>query len=155
MQRTLPQGGRVGFLVWGDPSLYDSTLRIAERLQKVVTLTVDVVPGITSLQVLTAGHAIPLNTIGNPVTITTGRQLRDHGWPQGVDTIAVMLDGTCAFEVLRQHSDVHIWWTAYAGMPNERRIAGPLDQVCDRIIATRAEARAAHGWIMDIYLLRR
>lgn len=124
-------------------------------MQKAVTLTVDVVPGITSLQVLTAGHAIPLNTIGNPVTITTGRQLRDHGWPQDVDTIAVMLDGTCAFEVLRQHSDVHIWWTAYAGMPNERRIAGPLDQVCDRIIATRAEARAAHGWIMDIYLLRR
>ena len=25
----------------------------------------------------------------------------------------------------------------------------------DRIVATRAEARARHGWIMDIYLLRR
>ena len=118
-------------------------------------LSVDVVPGITSLQVLTAGHAIPLNTIGNPVMITTGRQLRDHGWPEGVDTIAVMLDGTCAFEVLPRDAGFHIWWTAYAGMPNERRIAGPLDQVRDKIIATRAEARAAHGWIMDIYLLRR
>jgi precorrin-6A synthase len=155
MQRILPQGGRVGFLVWGDPSLYDSTLRIAERLQQVVPLSVDVVPGITSLQVLTAGHAIPLNTIGNPVMITTGRQLRDHGWPEGVDTIAVMLDGTCAFEVLPRDAGFHIWWTAYAGMPNEQRIAGPLDQVRDKIIATRAEARAAHGWIMDIYLLRR
>ena len=29
---TLPGGGRVALLVWGDPSLYDSTLRIAARL---------------------------------------------------------------------------------------------------------------------------
>ena len=41
----LPQGGRVALLVWGDPSLYDSTMRIAARL---TDIKVSVVPGITS-----------------------------------------------------------------------------------------------------------
>ena len=66
-----PSARNVALLVWGDPSLYDSTLRIAARLDAQVT----VIPGITSLQTLTAAHAIPLNDIGAPVTITTGRQL--------------------------------------------------------------------------------
>lgn len=143
---------RFGLLVWGDPSLYDSTLRIAERL--VPRPEIEVIPGITSLQALTATHAIPLNDVGAPVTITTGRRLRDAGWPEGVDTVAVMLDGECSFTVLPPE-DLHIWWCAYAGMPNEIAISGPLAEVGERIIRQRAEARAAHGWIMDIYLLRR
>jgi precorrin-6A synthase len=33
--------------------------------------------------------------------------------------------------------------------------AGPLTVAGPRIMARRAGARAAHGWIMDIYMLRR
>ena len=150
----LPEGGRVGFLVWGDPSLYDSTLRIADRLKARMEITIDVIPGITSIQALTAGHAIPLNTVGGPVTVTTGRQLRDHGWPAGAETLVVMLDQGGAFDVL-DGNGFHIWWSAYAGMENEIRIAGPLSEVRERILTTRAQARADHGWIMDVYLLRR
>lgn len=146
----LPQGGKVALMVWGDPSLYDSTLRIAARLPG---LTVKVIPGITSLQALTASHAIPLNTLAAPVTITTGRQLRDHGWPEGATTLAVMLDKGGAFTVLPP--DTEIWWGAYVGMPEETLIHGPLGEVSDEILATRARLRAEHGWIMDIYLLRR
>lgn len=154
IEQGLPLGGQVGFLVWGDPSLYDSTLRIADRLSARTQITVQVVPGITSVQTLTAGHGIPLNTVGNPVTLTTGRQLRDHGWPDGAETLVVMLDGACAFQTL-PGQDYDIWWSAYAGMEQEIRRSGPLDRVGDDIIATRAEARADHGWIMDIYLLRK
>jgi precorrin-6A synthase len=149
----LPDGGRVGFLVWGDPSLYDSTLRIADRLTGRMKITLEVIPGITSIQALTAGHAIPLNTVGGPVTVTTGRQLRDHGWPEGAETLVVMLDQGGAFEAL-DGDGFHIWWSAYAGMANEIRIAGPLSAVRDQILTTRAQARADHGWIMDVYLLR-
>ena len=145
-----PGAQTVALMVWGDPSLYDSTLRIADRLSDV---TVKVIPGITSLQVLTAAHAIPLNTLAAPVTITTGRQLRDHGWPQGSTTLAVMLDKGGAFTVLPP--DTEIWWGAYVGMPEETLIYGPLSKVADEILATRARLRAEHGWIMDIYLLRR
>ena len=86
-----PAAGKVALLVWGDPSLYDSTLRIAGRLSPAPKMTV--VPGITSIQGLTAAHAIPLNAIGAPFVVTTGRRLRDEGWPLGVDTAVFMLDG--------------------------------------------------------------
>ena len=144
----------VVFLVWGDPSLYDSTLRIAERLAVHLPVKVTVVPGITALQALTAAHAIALNDINAPVTITTGRQLRDHGWPDSADTVAVMLDGHCAFQHLPPEG-ITIWWGAYLGMPQQICIAGPLAEVSARILVERQAARAAHGWMMDTYLMRR
>jgi precorrin-6A synthase len=153
--RHLPNGGRLALLVWGDPGLYDSTLRIADRLRADgLAITVTVEPGITSLQALTAAHVIPLNTVGAPVLITTGRRLRAGGWPVGVDTIAVMLDGDCAFQTL-DAPGISIWWGAYLGMPHQALVAGSLAEVAAKIIDARASLRDRHGWIMDIYLLRR
>ncbi|TCL10201.1 precorrin-6A synthase (deacetylating) [Shimia isoporae] len=147
--------GSVALMVWGDPSLYDSTLRIADRLiARGMALNVNVVPGITSLQMLTAAHTIPLNTLGAPVLITTGRKLREDGWPEGVDTVAVMLDGECSFQHL-DPSGVSIWWGAYVGMPQQVLIEGLLSEVGEDIVSTRAMARAESGWIMDIYVLRK
>ncbi len=147
--------GHVALMVWGDPSLYDSTLRIAERLlAQNFEMLVNVVPGITSLQMLTAAHAIPLNDLGAAVQITTGRNLRDQGWPRGVSVVAVMLDGECSFQHLAQQRGLHIWWGAYVGMPQQILAEGPLHEVCDQIVELRKSARAANGWIMDIYLLR-
>ncbi|MEM9248585.1 MAG: precorrin-6A synthase (deacetylating) [Pseudomonadota bacterium] len=144
--------GPVALLVWGDPSLYDSTLRIAERLTPRPILRV--VPGITSLQALTAAHAIPLNTVNGAVTVTTGRRLRDHGWPNGAETVAVMLDGACSFQTLPPEG-LHIWWGGFLGMAQEILDSGPLADAAPRIVSSRADARASHGWIMDSYLLRR
>ncbi len=142
--------GHVALLVWGDPSLYDSTLRIAARLTDV---RVSVVPGITSIQALTAAHAMTLNEIGAAVTITTGRQLQ-HGWPAGAETLVIMLDGNCAFQSL-DPKGISIWWGAYVGMPEEVILSGPLAEVGAQIVEMRAKARTAHGWIMDIYILRK
>ena len=144
--------GPVALLVWGDPSLYDSTLRIAERLSPAPRIRV--FPGITSVQALTAAHAIPLNSVNGPVTITTGRRLRDHGWPQGAETLVVMLDGEGAFAGLDPEG-LHIWWGAYLGAPEQILHHGPLAEAAPRILQLRAEARARHCWIMDSYLLRR
>lgn len=147
----LPGGGTVALLVWGDPSLYDSTLRIAARLPD---MTAHVVPGITSIQALTAAHAIPLNPLAGAVVITTGRLLRAQGWPRSADTLVVMLDGGCAFEML-DPAGLTIWWGAYLGMPQQALESGPLAESGPRIVAARAELRARHGWIMDAYLLRK
>ncbi len=144
--------GPVALLVWGDPGLYDSTLRIAERLDPRPRLRV--VPGISALQALTAAHAIPFNTVNGAVTVTTGRRLRDFGWPEGADTVVVMLDGECSFQRL-DPAGLDICWGAFLGMPEQVLEAGPLAEAAPRILAARAEARARHGWIMDIYLLRR
>ncbi|WP_147108706.1 precorrin-6A synthase (deacetylating) [Tateyamaria sp. syn59] len=146
-----PKARKVALLVWGDPSLYDSTLRIAARLEP--KPEIQVVAGITSVQALTAAHAIPLNTLNAPVTISTGRRLRDHGWPEGCETLVVMLDGDCTFQSL-DGARFDIWWGAYLGMPEQILEHGRLADVSARIIARRAKARAAHGWIMDTYLLR-
>lgn len=147
-------GAKVAFLVWGDPSLYDSTLRIAERLARQMSLRLKVIPGITAIQTLCAAHAIPLNDLAAPVTITTGRRLRDTGWPEGAETAVVMLDSGGAFATL-DPAGVHIWWGAYVGMENQILLSGPLAEMADLITETRAKARADHGWIMDIYLMRR
>ncbi len=154
LRQHLPTGGRVAMLVWGDPSLYDSTLRIAERLSQRISLRTRVVPGITALQALTAAHAVALNEIHAPIFITTGRWLRDHGWPRQADTVAVMLDGQASFLTLPPDG-ITIWWGAYLGMPQELLAHGPLADVGPVIAAQRRRARAQHGWIMDTYLLRR
>jgi precorrin-6A synthase len=144
--------GRVALLIWGDPSLYDSSLRIARRID--VVSTIEVVPGITSIQALCAAHAVPLNDIGQPFLVTTGRRLRESGWPVSADTVVVMLDGGAAFQSL-DPKRFHIWWGAYLGMPDEITISGPLAEVGGQIADLRQKARARHGWIMDIYILKR
>ncbi len=145
----------VGLLVWGDPMLFDSTLRILEhvRANGRVAFDYDVIPGITSLQALCAGHKIPLNRIGMPVEITTGRRLAES-WPDNVDDVAVMLDGRRAYETVNDPEAV-IYWGAYLGTPMEIRLDGRLADIGAEISRVRAEARAKHGWIMDTYLLRR
>ncbi|MEM1429938.1 MAG: precorrin-6A synthase (deacetylating) [Pseudomonadota bacterium] len=147
-----PPDGPVALLVWGDPGLYDSTLRIADRLSP--KPRVRVVPGVTALQALTAAHAIPFNTINGAVTVTTGRRLRDTGWPEDAASVVVMLDGECSFQRL-DPAGLRIWWGAFLGMPEQVLDAGLLAEATPRILQARAAARARHGWIMDTYLLRR
>ncbi|BBZ51195.1 precorrin-6A synthase (deacetylating) [Mycobacterium heidelbergense] len=137
------------FLAWGDPSLYDSTLRILEAVAAEVDFTFDVIPGITAVQALTARHRIPLNEVGEPVLITTGRRLRQAGLK---GSALVMLDADCSFQACPP--DTRIWWGAYLGTDDELLVAGTVGEVGTRIAALRADARARHGWIMDTYLLR-
>ena len=145
----LPEDGVGAFLAWGDPSLYDSTLRILDMVAERLEFTFDVIPGVTAIQALTARHRIPLNDVGEPVLITTGRRLREEGLSGAA---VVMLDGDCAF--LNCAPSTQIWWGAYLGTPDEILVAGTVGEVGERIAAQRAEARARHGWIMDTYLLR-
>jgi len=148
-------GGEVGaILAWGDPALYDSVLRILDHIaaRGRVAFTRTVVPGLSSVQVLAARHGVPLNGIGGSVLITTGRRLA-AGWPAEAESVVVMLDGDPAFAHL--DPDLTIYWGAYLGSPDEILVSGRLGDTGDEVRRVRAEARARHGWIMDIYLLRR
>lgn len=143
------------YLVWGDPMLYDSTIRIVERVRALGTVEFEfsVIPGITSLQALCAAHRIPLNLVGKPVEITTGRRLSES-FPEKSETVAVMLDGEQAFSRI-DDPEAMIYWGAYLGTPNEITISGSLSEKSDEIVERRRRARAEMGWIMDIYLLRK
>jgi precorrin-6A synthase len=149
IESELDPGGVGAFLAWGDPSLYDSTLRILDAVAARVDLDYDVIPGITAIQALTARHRIPLNDVGEPVLVTTGRQLRERGL---TGTAVVMLDGDCSFRTCAPQT--RIWWGAYLGTPDELLVSGTVGEAGDAIAELRAEARARHGWIMDTYLLR-
>ncbi|GAA2836752.1 precorrin-6A synthase (deacetylating) [Aminobacter aminovorans] len=142
------------FLVWGDPTLYDSTMRILDRLQAKggFELEYDVIPGISSVQALAAQHKVALNKIGQSIAITTGRKLTE-GFPNNADSVVVMLDGEGAFD--RLDGDLDIWWGAYVGTSDEILVSGKLREVVGDIERIRAQARADKGWIMDTYLLKR
>ncbi|MFE5852947.1 precorrin-6A synthase (deacetylating) [Streptomyces sp. NPDC056500] len=144
-----------GFLVWGDPSLYDSTLGSLEEVLRRGNVAFDheVVPGISSVSALLARHRTGLNRVARPVQITTGRRLAE-GWPEDVDDVVVMLDARQAF-TRHLDQDLFIYWGAYVGTKDEILVSGRLADVSDRIERLRAEARERKGWIMDTYLLRR
>ncbi|HEY2696192.1 MAG TPA: precorrin-6A synthase (deacetylating) [Pseudonocardiaceae bacterium] len=151
----LGEDGRGAFLVWGDPALYDSTLRVIDRILARGNVEFDyrVIPGITSVQALAAQHRLPLNRIGEPIHITTGRRLAD-GLPDGLDSAVVMLDAGFACAEF-DDPDLHVYWGAYLGTPDEELRSGPLREVAADIVETKRALRERHGWIMDTYLLRR
>ncbi len=153
-QRELAENETGGLLVWGDPAIYDSTIRIVERVRSTgPALDFQVIPGISSFQVLAAKHRIPLNRIGEAVLLTTGRRLTG-GFPDEADNAVVMLDGTQAFTKL-DDGNLEIFWGAYLGMEHEILLSGRLADIKDEIVAVRQRARERHGWIMDTYLLRK
>jgi precorrin-6A synthase len=154
IEQHMHEGECAAFLVWGDPALYDSTLRILQAIlaEGRLAFEVTVIPGISSVQALAAQHQIPLNRIGQTVQITTGRRLAE-GYPAGADSVVVMLDAQNAY--LRHAArDLDIYWGAYIGTPHELLIAGKVSQVGEQIREVREQARRRHGWIMDTYLLR-
>ncbi|KAA6186948.1 precorrin-6A synthase (deacetylating) [Thiohalocapsa marina] len=154
------QPGQCGaLLLWGDPSLYDQTVSmVAELVEELAGdssggLDFEIIPGITSVQALTARHRIPLNRIGEQVTITTGRHLETCD-PAEIENAVVMLDGKASFQRFRGQG-MDIYWGGYLGCPDEVLVGGPLDEVLDDLLQTRARVREEKGWLMDIYLLRR
>jgi precorrin-6A synthase len=144
-----------GFLVWGDPALYDSTIRILQAILATgrCVFEFEVIPGITSVQALAARHKVPLNRIGRSIEITTGRRLA-AGQVSEADSVVVMLDAQDAYRQVAD-PDTEIYWGAYLGTPDEILISGKLQEVADEIERVRKAARLANGWIMDTYLLRK
>lgn len=140
--------GTVGFLVWGDPAFYDSTIRVVDRLG----VPYDVLPGVSAISLLAARHRLVLHEVGRPVLVTTGRRLADEV-AAGHDNLVVMLDGRLSGNLLP--GDWDIWWGANLGSPAEELVAGRLAEVAADIAAARVRAKQADGWVMDTYLLRR
>ena len=141
-------------MIWGDPTLYDSSLRIIRRLKEDgLQINLEVIPGLSAVQILTAAHKIPLNDLAGSVTISTGRNLREKGWPENCETLVIMLDGENSFKYLSPQRYL-IYWGAYVGMKEEILISGPLVECRNLIMSERAKARQKIGWIMDTYILK-
>ena len=142
---------KLGFLIWGDPGLYDSTIRIISNMD--INYKLKIISGISSIQELTSSHLISLNDIGESVLITTGRRLKEDMFFNN-KKVLVLLDGKCSFKNLNTEK-YYIWWGAYLGMKNQILIKGLLKDVYKKIIDHRVKARKIYGWIMDSYLLKK
>jgi len=142
------------FLVWGDPTLYDSTMRILDRLQSRGDFELDyeIIPGISAFQALAARHKVALNAIGGSILVSSGRTMLD-GFPDNADSVVVMLNAEKALRAI--DGDLDIYWGAYVGMPEEILVSGKLGDVVDEIDQVRDEARRANGWIMDTVLMKK
>ncbi len=142
------------FLVWGDPTLYDGTLRILKDMRVGGReFAVEVIPGISAPQALAAQHQVTLNRVGEAVTITTGRRVGE-GEADGLTSAVVMLDNHQAFRRFAGEA-TEIFWGAYLGTADEILISGKVGEVMDEIDRVRSEAQSRNGWIMDTYMLRR
>jgi len=150
------RGGTAAFLVWGDPSLYDSTIRIVEKLAARLPAEYDVLPGISAPQLLAARHRIVLHEVGRPVHITTARRLRE-AITAGQGNIVVLLGNGRELDGPDLDGLAHwsIWWGANLGTPAEELSSGRVGEVRPALAAARVRAKAAAGWVMDVYLLRR
>jgi len=142
--------GDVGFLVWGDPAFYDSTIRVVDQIAERIDVEVDVIPGISSVQLLAARHRLVLHGVGRPLFVTTGRAVRE-AVADGHDNIVVMLNRAIALDGLE---DWQIWWGGNLGTAHEELCAGRVGDVLPDIERARGRLRDAAGWVMDIFLLR-
>lgn len=144
------RGGTAAFLVWGDPSLYDSTIRIVSELAERLSFEWDVLPGISAPQLLAARHRIVLHGVGQPVHVTTARRLRDD-IAAGQTNLVVMLSRSLDLTGLEDWS---IWSGANLGTSSEELVSGRVGDVLDSLESARARARESAGWVMDVHLLR-
>lgn len=158
----LPEDGVGAMLVWGDPALYDSTLRVLDEVRARMPLIIEVIPGISAVQALCAAHGLVLNAVGEKVVITTGRRVLED-YPAGGESLVVMLDdGTGLEALIAREAEMRaasgpplaLWWGGYLGMNEQMLASGLLAEVGPEILARRAQARARRGWIMDVWLVR-
>jgi precorrin-6A synthase len=148
--------GDAGFLVWGDPAFYDSTIRVLEAVRATsnVAFDLDVIPGISSLQLLAARHRIVLHDVGGPIHVTTERDL-ERAIAGGQDNIVVMLNRS--LEPLRDPALAGwlVWWGANLGTAHEGLVSGRVGDVLANLQDLRRTTKDRAGWVMDTYLLRR
>ena len=141
-------------LVWGDPMLYDSTLRVLAKARAQADFAVEVFPGITALQALCAAHVLPLNAIGEEVLLTTGRHVA-AATPNAPAFAVLLDDGTGLAALAARGFNGQIWWGANLGTAGQVLRAGACAEVAGAIAEARAQVKAARGWVMDVWLARR
>ncbi len=139
-----------GFIIWGDPSIYDGHIEIFKDVQKQIPIEFEIIPGISAFQILSAKHKIPLTRIAGSLLFTTPRRLKKFS--EIKENTVVFLDNYESYRKFNQE-DLKIYWGAYLGTEKEVLLSGRLNEVKEKIIELRRRLRKENGWIMEIYFL--
>jgi precorrin-6A synthase len=148
--KAMERVNEAGFLVVGDPGLYDGHIEIFKKIQKQIPLEIEVIPGISSINVLSAKHKISLNKIAGTIIITTPRGLRKL--KEISSNTVVLLDNYETFRLFKDKK-LKIYWGAYLGTKKEALFSGWLTECFEKLIEIRRSLKEKHGWIMETYLL--
>ena len=118
----LPEGGSAGS--WSGVTRRSTTARCASsRIRPRESRSTYFMPGISSVPALAARHRIALNRIG--AVHRHHRARLAEGCRPGIDDVVVMLDAQQTFARL-PGGDLHIYWGAYLGTPDELLVHGDL-----------------------------
>ena len=139
-----------GFIIWGDPSIYDGHIEIFKDVQKQIPIEFEIIPGISAFQILSAKHKIPLTRIAGSLLFTTPRRLKKFS--EIKENTVVFLDNYESYRKFNQ-KDLKIYWGAYLGTEKEVLLSGKLSEVKEKIVELRRKLRKENGWIMEIYFL--
>jgi len=139
------------FLVLGDPSLYDGHIEIFKEVSKNLPMEIEVIPGISTIGLLSAKHKISLTKVAESLLITTPRPLRKQ--KEISRNTVVFLDNYETFKLFKDESELMIYWGAYLGTEKEVLFSGKLSECWQELIELRKKLKEKHGYIMETYLL--
>jgi len=140
-----------GFLIWGDPSLYDGHIDMMKEVERELEIEWEVVPGLSSFQVLSARAKVSLTNIATPLSFHTPRTLRklkELEYP-----VVVFLDNYETFQLFKE-KELEICWGAYVGNEEELILKGPFKELAPIIKAQRKTLKEKKGYLMEIYFLK-
>jgi len=140
-----------GFLVWGDPSIYDGHIFIFRELCKEVKVDFEVIPGISAFQVLSSAHKVAFTDVAESLIFTTPRGIKKA--LKDYNSVLVFLDNYESYRRIKE--EVTIYWGAYLGTQRQVVLSGKLSEVKEKITNLRRELRKKFGWIMELYFLKK
>jgi precorrin-6A synthase len=139
------------FLVLGDPSLYDGHIEIFKEVNKDLPIKIEVIPGLSTINLLSAKHKISLTKVAESLLITTPRPLRKQ--KEISRNTVVFLDNYETFKLFKDDRELMIYWGAYLGTEKEVLFNGKLSQCWQELVELRRKLKKKHGYIMETYLL--
>jgi precorrin-6A synthase len=139
------------FLVLGDPSLYDGHIEIFKEVSNNLPMEIEVIPGISTINLLSAKHKISLTKVAETLLITTPRPLRKQ--KEISRNTVVFLDNYETFKMFKDDSELMIYWGAYLGTEKEVLFNGKLSECWQELIELRRKLKEKNGYIMETYLL--
>jgi len=140
-----------GFLIWGDPAIYDGHIEIVREVAEEVSLDWEVIPGLSAFQVLAAKERISLTQLATPLAFHTPRTLRRL--KEIREPTVVFLDNYETFQLFKEQ-DLTIHWGAYVGTEEEVLLRGDLGEIVEEIKSLRRKLKEKKGYIMEIYFLK-
>lgn len=140
-----------GFLIWGDPSLFDGHIDIMREIERELPIAWEVIPGLSSFQVLCAKERISLTEISTPVIFHTPRTLLKSKPPE--HPAVVFLDNYETFQKFKD-KEFYIHWGAYVGSEEELYVSGMLSEVWEKIHKVRKNLKNKKGYLMEVYVLK-